>query len=53
MYPKSHHKYARLDWAQKYRSYGNKWITILFNPEKRLSMDGPDSWNCYRHDLQK
>lgn len=38
-----------MDCARKYKSYKNKWVTVLFSDEKEWNLDDPSDWNNYLH----
>lgn len=51
---KDSHVSARLDFAQKYMSWGDKeWKRVVFSDEKKWNLDGPDGYQYYWHDLRK
>lgn len=47
------HKLARLEFAKKYISLGDKWKDIVFSDEKKFNFDGPDDFRMYWHDIKK
>ncbi len=49
----SHHKEARLNWAQQHMSYSDEWLQVIFSDEKKCTLDGPDWFSYYWHDLRK
>lgn len=53
LYLKLPHLQGRMDWAQKYMLYRDKWLTILFTYKNKRNQDGPDDWNCYWNGLGK
>ncbi len=50
---KQRHKDARLNWARNHRSYGEKWISVIFSDEKKWNLDSPDGYKFYWPDLRK
>ena len=43
-----------IDWVKKKVTWTKeKWETMVFSEEKKFNLDGPDSSQCYWHDLRK
>nr|CCA16867.1 Hypothetical protein W07E6.6 putative [Albugo laibachii Nc14] len=46
------HKMARLEWARKLFTFGEKWESVIFAEEKKFNLDGPDGLQYYWHNLR-
>ena len=48
------HKKMRVDCVKKKVTWTKeKWETVVFSDEKKFNLDGPDSFQCYWHNLWK